>query len=398
MFLKRISFLFAISLLVFVVDSQSQTTSVLTAGLDHPNKLVNAANNSMLVAESGTMTANTGRISLVDALTGHRRTLIGGLPSGVSNLGGDLAPDGTTGILLRGNVLYVVNGVGDACINVGPGLESPNPAGASSPIFDSIIEITLPGAYTKLRSGFLLSLADQNALASGDPVVLTNAEGRSAVARLVANLPDYRPEPRPTAPNNVRASHLFGVEMFQGDLYVVDAGWNLIHKVNISTGSESIFATFPNRPNPRFPTIGGPFIESVPDAVHRVGNTLVVPLLTGFPFVPGVSEIRSIDLKTGTNEGLIPNLTSAIDVIQAGTSSVSLKEFAAVDESAYYTLEFSTNMLAGALGRLRYYSDPTSTPIDLVNTLVTPTSFVRNDETGEIFITNIGPGTITKVH
>ncbi len=111
------------------------------------------------------MTANTGRISVVDRTTGAHHTLIDGLPSGVSNLGGMDDTDGTTGIHLTGNVLYVVSGVGDAVINVGPGLELPNPAGASSPIFNSIIEIHLPGGYASLSSGFSMTLADQAALA-----------------------------------------------------------------------------------------------------------------------------------------------------------------------------------------------------------------------------------------
>ncbi|HEX3101902.1 MAG TPA: hypothetical protein VHQ01_08930, partial [Pyrinomonadaceae bacterium] len=264
----------------------AQTASVFSTGLNHPTKIITATDNSLLVAESGTMTPNTGRISVIDRETGARHTFIDGLPSGVSNLGGPPDTDGTTGIFLHGNVLYVVSGVGDACINVGPGLELPNPAGASSPIFDSVIEMTLPGGYASLGSGFTMSLADQTALAANMPATLTNAEGKIITARMVANLPDYRSETRPGHPANVRASHLFGIEMFQKNLYVVDAAFNLIHKIDAASGAASTFVTFPNRTNPRFPTVGGPFIEAVPDNIHRWGNRLLVPLLTGFPFVP----------------------------------------------------------------------------------------------------------------
>jgi len=193
----------------------AQTSSVFSTGLHHPTKIITAADSSLLVAEGGTMTPNTGRISVIDGGTGSRHTLIDGLPSGVSNLGGQPDTDGTTGIFLRGNVLYVTSGVGDACINVGPGLELPNPAGASSPIFNSIIEVTLPGGYASLASGFTMTLADQTALAANTTLELTNTDGNTITIRMVANLPDYRAEPRPGAPNNVRASHLFGVEVFQ---------------------------------------------------------------------------------------------------------------------------------------------------------------------------------------
>lgn len=76
---------------------------------------------------------------------------------------------------------------------------------------------------------------------------------------------------------------------------------------------------------------------------------------------------------------------------------VEASKFAPGDENAFYTLEFSTNLLGGAPGRLRYYSAPDASPVNLITNLITPTSMVRDGETGNIYITNIGPGTITKV-
>ena len=386
MFSKISASLFIAALLggmAFTVDAQ--TSSVFSTGLHHPTKIITAADSSLLVAEGGTMTPNTGRISVLDGGTGVRHTLIDGLPSGVSNLGGQPDTDGSTGIFLRGNVLYIVSGVGDACINVGPGLELPNPAGASSPIFDSIIEVTLPGGYASLASGFTMTLADQTALAANTSLELTNADGNTITVRMVANLPDYRAEPRPGAPNNVRASHLFGVEVFQKDIYVPDAAFNLIHRVDIATGAESTFAAFPNRPNPAPP--GGPFIEAVPDNIHRVGNRLLVPLLTGFPFRVGYSEVQTVSLKNGQHETLIPGLTSAIDVLRVENA----------DGDAYYTLEFSANQLANAPGRLRYFSSANAAPVTVVPVVITPTSMAMDETSGDIFITNIFPGTVTRV-
>jgi hypothetical protein len=36
-------------------------------------------------------------------------------------------------------------------------------------------------------------------------------------------------------------------------------------------------------------------------------------------------------------------------------------------------------------------------PVNLLTNLITPTSMALDGETGNLFITNIGPGTVTKV-
>ena len=133
---------------------------------------------------------------------------------------------------------------------------------------------------------------------------------------------------------------------------------------------------------------------------------------------------------------LIDGLSSAIDILKAGGEEEEIAEGLAVPDrkekgpldelkgpirtdvkfteqvdqigggtillppggkNAYYTLEFSTDMRNGTPGRLRYYSSPIATPLELVTNLITPTSMARDGDTGNIFITNIGPGTVTKV-
>ncbi|MEO6051354.1 MAG: hypothetical protein ABIP78_08490 [Pyrinomonadaceae bacterium] len=402
MLLKKFAYIvFVIFLSGFVFEYHAQTSGVFTIGLDHPTKVINASGNSLLVAEGGTFTPNTGRISVVDKTTAVRHTLISGLPSGVSNLGGPPDTDGTTGLLLHGQVLYLTNGVGDAAMNDGPGIEIPNPAGPSSPIFNSILELTLPQGYTDLASEFVMTMANQTTLAGNLPVVLTNAEGMHLWIRLVVDLHDYRPEPRPARPDNVRAGHLFGLELFESNLYVVDAAFNVIHRVNVVNGNTTTLLTFPNRPNPLFPMLGGPFVEPVPDNIHRVGDRLLVPLLTGFPFIQNFSGVQSVDIRHGSTETLIPNLTSAIDVLRIENVKESLIS-AAINENSrgdgsYYTLEFSANQLANQPGRIRFYATPTATPVTVVPVVITPTSMVRDPLTGDIFVTNIFPGTLTRV-
>ena len=388
------SFFLVFAILILGLSASSQTSSVFTTGLHTPNKIIIGPGGTLLVTEAGTRTANTGRISVIDRTTGERRTLIDGLPSAVSFLGNPMGdPDGPSALYRQGNTLYVTIGIGDSTLpGPGPGLEVVNPAPAS-PLFDSVLEITLPRGFPNVGSGFTLTADDQTDLAAGSTVRLINDEGGSLTIRLAADLPNYRPAPRPGFPDNVKGSHLYGIVYYRKTFYLADAGHNQIKAVNRTTGDISILVTFPDRPNPLFGTIGGPFIEAVPDNIHRVGNRLIVPLLTGFPFVPGLSEIRSVGTRRGDDIGLIGGLSSAIDVLRADTDD---EDFAGED-SAYYTLEFSTNQLAGEPGRLRFYSSPDSAPVTLLSDLITPTSMAFDEDSGSIFITNIGPGTITKV-
>lgn len=107
-------------------------------------------------------------------------------------------------------------------------------------------------------------------------------------------------------------------------------------------------------------------------------------LLTGFPFPVGNSQVRSVDIASGTNSPFIINLTSAIDVLPA-------------NRDGFLTLEFSTDMLnQAASGRLSYYATPSDSPTVLANCLITPTSMVQGEE-NEIYVTEIFTGRVMKV-
>lgn len=95
--IKQITFILTIvALCGLALSVQAQTTSILTVGLEGPTKIITVGDNSLLVAEAGTAVPNTGRVSLVNRTTGARQTLVGGLPSGLSNLGGAPEPSGPT--------------------------------------------------------------------------------------------------------------------------------------------------------------------------------------------------------------------------------------------------------------------------------------------------------------
>src|SRR5438477_3965899 len=85
----------------------------IISGLEGPLGIAISNKGNMLVSETGTATPNTGRISIVDP-SGTRRSLIDGLPSGISFE--DNAPSGVAGLFLRGRTLYVAVGGGDAVL------------------------------------------------------------------------------------------------------------------------------------------------------------------------------------------------------------------------------------------------------------------------------------------
>jgi hypothetical protein len=221
-------------------------------------------------------------------------------------------------------------------------------------------------------------------------------DGQTMTIRMIVNLPNSIPNPRPGVPLNRRQSNLFGVELFQKHLYVNDASFNLIYCIDRESGDTTIFATFANKPNPLFP-FGPPTVEAVPDSIHRVGNTLNVTFLTGFPFGPGVAEVRRVSLKDASQTTLIPGLRSAIDSLHVENADGS---------SSYYTLEFSANQLGipnppnapiPVPGILKYFPSADAAPAVVTNTLLFPTSMARDEATGDIFVTNIFLGRVTRV-
>jgi len=355
-------------------------TSVLTAGLKAPTKIIFSTKGNLIVAEQGEG-PNTGRISLIAPDSGLRRTLIDGLPSGLSAPNND--PAGPAGLAMRGRTLYVAIGVGDAVIT-GPLPNSfiPNPS-PSSQLFSSVLAIQLSAAAEQSTTGFTLSQGDQSLLKIGATVDLSNGGGDRLSIELIADFPDYLPEPRPGLPNGVRQSNPFGLALSGDHLFVADASANIVRDVNLETRTSSTLTTFGPVPNNR--GFGPPVVEPVPDSVHVFGNQLLVTLLTGFPFPVGNSQVRSVDIAGGTNSPFITNLTSAIDVLPASSGG-------------FLTLEFSTDMLnQAAAGRLSYYATPAGSSTVIANCLITPTSMAQDEETNEIYVTEIFTGRVMKV-
>jgi hypothetical protein len=154
--------------------------------------------------------------------------------------------------------------------------------------------------------------------------------------------------------------------------------------VNTNTGAFQTLVTFPSLPNPT--SSGPPFVEPVPDSIRFDGGQLLVTTLTGFPFPPGAGRIWAVDPNTGAITQRISGLTSGIDALPIRTVT---------GHDTYLVLEFSTNQLAGAPGRLYTVTGPSGQLV--AQPLVTPTSMAADLVRGEVFVTQIFTGQVVRV-
>ena len=350
--------------------------STFATGLLAPAKIIQTPRGNFIVAEAGPQVPNHGRVSIVDQ-QGNRRTLLDGLPSARTFVGDY---NGTTGVYLDGRTLFVVNGQGDVTL-AGPvqGTERANPAPAS-PIFSSILAVHFSAAAEDRTTGITLTLADHQALKNGERLIRADASGQKITIELVKDFPDYAPEPRPNFADNVRHSHPYGLVADDNFFYVVDAGFNKVRKLDRASGVEQTLTSFPSTPNPGN---GPPFIENVPTTIRWDGDQLLVTLLSGAPFIPGLSQVRQVDPVTGANTGLVQGLSAAVDVIPLTIDDTPAR---------FLTLEFDLNFPAPGPGRLQFFSAAGVSPVVLASCLVTSTSMILDRKCGRVVITELATG------
>ncbi|MCC6330065.1 MAG: ScyD/ScyE family protein [Acidobacteria bacterium] len=359
---------------------QAQTGTVFVTGMRSPEKIIYAPHfGYFFVSEAGAPgAANSGRISIVTN-DGTRTTLIDGLPSGPAPP--ENAPSGPSALWIDGsNRLFIAIGSGNETIpGPAPGSEIPNP-NPNARIFSSVLELKFPESGFPGRRGFSLTSNDLARLADGETVYV----GR-ATLKLVANFPDFTPLPRPDVPNNVRPSNPFGIVLDSNKLYVADAAQNAIRTVDLNNNSIGTLFTYPARSNPL--PIGPPFIDPVPDSLRLFGRRLLVTFLTGFPFPAGLADVRQYDLDTGQDSQLLGGLTTAIDSLPVNEGGLC---------ASIYTLEFSTNMLANAPGRLQRFDSPGGPSTVISNSLISPTSMARHPASSDLLVTEIFTGRIIR--
>ena len=350
----------------------------LASGLRLPLGITQSNQDNLIVSETGTRTSNTGRISVID-LTGNRRTLVDGLPSGINDVN---EPAGPAGVVMRGRTLYVAIGVGDVAI-AGPsqGTAVPNPNPPSSPLFSSVLAIHFSASVENTTAGFLLSLEDHQLLATGQKISLTNGAGDQITIQMLANFTDYTPNPLPLVPANVRLSNPFDLVVIDDQLYVTDGGQNIVRRVDIPTSTVTTLASFAPVMNPFFPFLGGPVIEAVPTGIRVVGGHLLVNLFSGVPFAPGFSRVQAVDPVTGVQTTFIGGRKTAIDVL-------SLEDG---DDTDYVVLQHaSVGLFFGSPGVLLRFETPADSPTTIANCLTRPTSMVLDEKTGTFYVSEFG--------
>jgi hypothetical protein len=352
--------------------------TTLRSDLKRPQGITRSDQGNILVAETGDGTLDSGRISILSP-TGQRRTLIDRLPSGLSDVS---EPAGPSGVAMRGRTLYVAMGIGDSVIAAPiPTRHLPNPD-VSSPLFSSVLAIHVSTHVERATAGFTLSLADQQALADGEKIRLSSGGDDAIDVELVADFPDYVPEPLPDNPSIVRGSNPFAIVVVADRLYVTDGGRNLVWQVSLATGEASPLTSFAALPNPL--PVGGLFVEAVPTGIEYANGALLVTLFRGVPFPPGMSSVVQVDPSTGHQSPFISGLKTAIGVVR--TKSVSAERYFVLQHSSGQGLFFS------GPGVLLRFDSPAAGPIVLADCLSRPASMLLDAQDGVIYVVEVVTG------
>lgn len=378
----------AITIGLFAPAIGAQTVSVLTSGLKRPNKTILTDQGNLLVAETGTG-IHDGRISIIDPQTGLRRTLLNGLPSAVGRYN---IPQGPSSLVMRGRELFITIGEGNPTVACdAPCIQVPNPAGASSPIFSSVLALHFSAHTEMVTTGFTHLPADDLALKNGQQLQFDNGGGDSATLELLADFHDTAPDPRRGAYQSVAASNPFSVEIIANHLYVTDAGMNNVWKVGIETGEIEELIRFPDLVLPSLRVK-----EAVPTGIRRYGSQLLVVLFRGGSdnfFGDIISEVRIVDPQTGADAPFIERLTAAIDVLPVPSGFRRPNYF--------HVLEFGVFNPPNGPGRkptlLLRFDNPAGAPVNAIDLGNFATSMTRDPSSGDIYVTRIGTGAIVRV-
>jgi hypothetical protein len=347
----------------------------LLSGLQRPLGITQSNQRNLLVSEISAGAPNIGQISIID-LSGHRRTLLAGLPSAINAVN---ERNGPAGLFMRGRTLFVLIGEGNAAIpGPAPGSALPNPNGPSSPVFSSLLAVHFSASVENNTEGLTLTLSDQEALARGEKVTLVGGAGETVAIELMADFLNFTPNPLPTVPGNVRLSNPFDLAVADNQAYVTDASQNLVWQVDLPTGSFGALAMFPSIPNPLFPGVGGPFMEAVPTGIHYVDGQLLVALFRGAPFAPGTSSVEQIDPVTGNHSPFITALKTAIKVLP-------IREAGGTD---YLVLQHaSAGPFFGSPGLLLRFPASGGAPSIIANCLNRPTSMTLDEKDETVYVT-----------
>lgn len=406
------TFVVALTLLVAATSAQSQP--LLLTGAENPYKMDHTPGGNLLLTEAG-LGANDGRVNLVTGW-GARYNLLDGLPSAITNEEDVIGP---TAVVDAHRTLYVILGDGDVLGEAPPGTHVPNPDGLSSAIFSSVLRARFDPVPDGIRSGFTLGPETLQALADGREVELVNDAGERVELLLLTDFRDLVPDPvlgvrqsNPFAATHVGSLTQADLEELGFDhldvhqanfharlhpetplgrrlversaLYVVDAGMNTVIEVSAATGRWHVLTRLPPVSNDLFPDLGGPVAEAVPTGIRSTADgDLLVTTFSGFPFVPGSAKVYSVDVDTGDFSPWIEELSGVTDVLRVG--------------GATYVLELSTDLLAGAPGRLLRFDAPDAAPVVVAEGLIGASGMSYDPARHEIVVSETFTGSLKRI-
>ena len=361
------------ALLLAASPAKSQCPLPFSAGLELPLGMARSSTGDLIVTESGSTKKNTGRISIVNL--GGRRTLLNGLPSGISDAG---SPSGPAGLTISGRTVFVAIGAGDSAIageTAGSIIENRSP---SSPIFSSVLALHFSRELGNTAGEFSLNFGEQKALAHGKKVRLFNHAGEELAIELVVDFPDFLPG----TDAGVAHSNPYGITAVADHLYVTDGGENKIWQIDLSSGSFKTLTQFPGAANPLYPGVGAANEDAVPTGITYSQGRLLVTLFRGVPFAPNTSVAVQVDPVTGDAKQFIPGLTSAIDIKPVRNL---------LGATDYLVLQFSSvGPFLGGPGLVLRFTSPDSPGTVITDHLSSPTSMTFDENTRTLYVTELG--------
>ena len=311
------------------VEPTRPSTKVIATGLSAPLGLVKGDHNRLWVSENGPGDF-AGQVSMI-LPNGEVHTAITGFPSIISPLG---TPVGVNHMAYKNGTLYILSEVDGK-----------------------------------------LYMADVSKFKAGDsPMQASQLAAQDIKSFVLAH--DFGAQD--TGESNIY-NLTFGPG---GDLFIVDAAANAVIRRDAGTGDLSVFAFFPDIPNPT--PVGPPTIDVVPTGIAWDGQRFLVTTLTGFPFLKGAASIYQLD-KQGNISVYQEDFTSLVD-IDLGLDKVPV------------VLQFSEfNLANGGFQPMhgRVIRATGSNQTILKDELNFPTALVLDGR--KAYVTSLADGTVTRI-